>query len=100
MREPNDLLAHLEGKLTQEEKDLLHLMRAWAEGSSEVSEDEIRARLQDVPLPRWDLLEAVIQIRSTTAHQELKARLEASRAPRRVYEAATAKLQKIIQRLR
>ena len=62
MREPRKLLAHLEGKLTQQEEELLRLMRAWAEGSSEVSEEEIRARLREVPLPRRDLLEAVIRV--------------------------------------
>jgi hypothetical protein len=93
MREPRKLLAHLEGKLTQHEEELLRLMRAWAEGASEVSEEEIRARLREVPLPRWDLLEAVIRVRTIAV-------VQASRRRQWIYEAVAAGLREILERLR
>ncbi len=93
IRDPRNLLAHLEGKLTREEEELLRLMRAWARGSPEVSEEEIRARLRDVPLPRWDLLEAVIRVRTIAAVQP-------SRRRQRVYEAAAVKLGRLMEMLR
>ncbi len=64
LREPHFLLAHLEAKLSEEEKILLRDMQRLAEGAAEVSEEQVRARLRAVGPQRWDLLEATILVRT------------------------------------
>ena len=64
LREPHVLLAHLEAKLSEEEKNLLRDMQRLTEGVAEVSEEQVRARLRAVGPQRWDLLEATIMVRT------------------------------------
>ena len=78
LRDPHLLLAHLEGKLSEEEKVLLRDMQRLAEGAAEVSEEQVRARLRAVPAQRWDLLEATIMARTEAkvqAYEEAGGRL-------------------------
>ncbi len=64
LRDPNNLLDHLEAKLSEEEKTLLRDMQRLTEGAAEVSEEQVRTRLRSVPPQRWDLLEATIIART------------------------------------
>ena len=91
LREPQALLAHLEGKLSEDEKILLRDMQRLTEGGAGVSEEQVRARLRAVGPQRWDLLEATILVRTEV---KVQAYEEAGGRLRRLAEALYKRRQK------